>query len=175
VLHQAIKHLLEASIKNAAMFSNISWSSYLLFVAFVLIAWYLFVGLKFYSGELQAFASGKVSFFRYIKLTGSQTANIKRSKGNGTESDQPTPNVPPATDIEILSSRLTEAIASAAGKVYEREEFLFLLLLTLKEFPSFKETPFRSAIDELILSECEKYGIICPSADELQQLWIEVA
>src|SRR5690606_24414179 len=106
----------------AVMFTNISWSSYLLFVALVLVAWYLFVGLRFYFAELQALASGKLSLFRRILPTDAQPANIERPKGSGIESDQRTANVAPATEMEILSSRLTEAIASAADNGYGREE-----------------------------------------------------
>src|SRR5438128_1055173 len=98
------------------MFTNISWSAYLLFVVLLLAAWYLFVGVRYYFGELQALASGKASSFRRIVSTDEQSATIERSKNNGTESDQPATNVASAEEMETLSARLAEVIAKAANR-----------------------------------------------------------
>ncbi|MBA2562321.1 MAG: hypothetical protein H0V14_05295, partial [Chitinophagaceae bacterium] len=41
------------------MFTNISWSNYILEVTLLLAAWYLFVSMRFYSHDLQIFLARK--------------------------------------------------------------------------------------------------------------------
>ena len=69
---------------------------------------------------------------------------------------------------------LKDAISDAASKNYNKEEFTFLLQLTLKEYPALKGSPFQDAINNLIASECDKHSFIRLSAVELGMLWNEV-
>ena len=78
-------------------------------------------------------------------------------------------------EVENLTRKLKETIADASSKNYHREEFIFLLQLTLKEYPHLKGSPYQVAINNLIISECEKYGSLHLSAEEQVMLWKEVA
>ena len=159
------------------MFTDISWTTYLIFVVILLAAWYLVFGLRFYSSELQIFLSGK-------SKTTSQIANKKSLLSQ--EDDQAGENQKEFIDlskehtddlfekVETLSAKLKDAVSDASTKRYNKEEFSFLLQLTLKEYPELKGSVFQVLINNLIESECEKQGFIRLSAVELEMLWIEV-
>lgn len=159
------------------MFTNISWTTYLIFVVILLAAWYLVIGLRFYSSELQVFLSGK-------RKTASQIAN--KASRLIQQDDEVVENQKEFIDlskdqtddlfekVETLSAKLKDAVSDASTKKYNKEEFSFLLQLTLKEYPELKGSVFQVPINNLIESECEKQGFIRLSAVELEMLWIEV-
>ncbi len=41
------------------MLTNISWADYIAFISLLLIAYYLFIGIKFYSHDLKQLMAGK--------------------------------------------------------------------------------------------------------------------
>jgi len=45
--------------------------------------------------------------------------------------------------------------------------------MVLKEYPSVRYSPLRSSINELIVSECQKYGAVTLNEDEVELLWKE--
>ncbi len=142
-----------------------------------LIAWYLFIGIRFYSGDLQNLLARKGKINSQVdynefpdderKLSERSESNAERTKISETEDL--------FKEAEQLTAKLKEAIADASFKNYNKEEFTFLLQLTLKEYPNLKGSPFQVAINNLIISECEKYGLLHLSAEELESLWKEVA
>lgn len=77
--------------------------------------------------------------------------------------------------VEELTAGLEEAIAIAVNKEYNKEEFILSLQLLLKKYYFLKGSLFQETINNLIISECEKYGSIHLSAVELVLLWKEVA
>ena len=154
------------------MFTNISWASYILVVTLLLAVWYLVIGMRFYFNDLQNLLTRKrkpdlqlASDDTYL-TTGSEFTPEQTEASN-------TDNLFQA--VEMLTAKLKETIADASSKNYHKEEFNFLLQLTLKEYPHLKGSPFQMAINNLILSECEKYGSLHLSAEELVMLWKEVA
>ncbi len=162
------------------MFTNISWANYLFFTALLLTAWYIIIGLKFYFHDLRNIFTGK------IKLTfkRSPKPSSVKQREQITNSELPDFDDKPLLDMEEtdnllkvvdeLISKLKSAISNAVAKKYNKPEFVFLLQLTLKEYPTLKSSPFQEAINNLIASECEKYSFIHLSAVELMELWNEV-
>lgn len=163
------------------MFTHISWANYLFVAVLLLTAWYIIIGLKFYFHDLQNILTGK------IKLTFKRSpkpSSLKQSE-QITNSELPDFDDKPLLDMEEtdnllkvgdeLISKLKSAISDAVTKKYNKQEFIFLLQLTLKEYPTLKSSPFQSAINNLIASECEKHSFIPLSAVELMELWNEVA
>jgi len=159
------------------MFTNISWANYIFVVTLLLAAWYLFVGVKFYSNDLQIFLLRK----RKPNLLVGQD-EFQNDEGKVRQSSQFTNDQIETSETDILfqeveelATKLKEAIANASSKNYNREESIFLLHLTIKEYPHLKGSPFQVALNNLIISECERYGSIHLSAEELLMLWKEVA
>ncbi|UBM59585.1 hypothetical protein LAG90_02810 [Marinilongibacter aquaticus] len=157
------------------MFTQISWTDYLLAVSILLAIYYLFVGVRYFSGDLKDLLTGK------RKLT------LKTSPSPGFPEHPPLQNVTsennPATpneetddefaEVEHLIEKVKAMIADALGKQLVKEEFRQYLRLVLKEFPSVKTSVLRSSVNELIVSECEKQGIGAFNEEEVDALWSE--
>ncbi len=154
------------------MFTNISWASYILIVTLILVVWYMIIGIRFYFSYLQNL------FTRKRK----PTLHLDPDEAYSTTDDEFTLEQTKTLDsddlfseVEKLTTKLKEAIADASSKNYQKEEFIFLLLLILKEYSHLKGSPFQVAITNLIVSECEKHGSLHLSAEEQVMLWKEVA
>ena len=154
------------------MFTNISWVSYILVVTLLLAAWYLIIGMRFYFHDLQSLFTRKRK--PNLRLAPDETYSTTGSEFTPEQTETLDSDIL-FQEVEQLSTKLKEAIADASSKNYNREEFIFLLQLTLKEYPHLKGSIFQEALNNLIISECEKYGSIHLSAVELAMLWKEVA
>jgi hypothetical protein len=154
------------------MFTNISWASYILVVSLLLAAWYLIIGMRFYFHDLQNLLARKRK--PNLQLAPDETYSTTGSEfiSEQTEASD-ADNL--FHEVENLTAKLKETIADASSKNYHKEEFIFLLQLTLKEYPHLKGSPYQIAISNLIASECEKYGSLHLSAEEQVMLWKEVA
>lgn len=162
------------------MLSHISWTEYLLIILLLLVIWYVFIGLRFYSVELKDLLTGK----RKIELlTSKKTKEINsdnHSKSPKEEQDDKqlqeeaylTENPDnPFKEIEELVEKLKEAIADASHKKYIRQELFHYLQLIIKEYPGLKNSSYRPTINEFIVSECEKQGSIAMNEEEAEMLW----
>jgi hypothetical protein len=154
------------------MFTNISWTTCILVVILLLAVWYLFIGLRFYFNDLQNLLARKGK--RDVELTHDENYSTPNAEYT-SEQTEASDTDSLYHEVENLTRKLKETIADASSKNYHREEFIFLLQLTLKEYPHLKGSPYQVAINNLIISECEKYGSLHLSAEEQVMLWKEVA
>ena len=159
------------------MFTNISWTAYITFVAILLAAWYLIIGLRFYLSDLQILLSGKRKSNPQIE--GNEFRSVQQDEAISSGPEMSETFRKEQTDqlfeeVETLSAKIKDAVSDASTKNYNKEEFSFLLQLTLKEYPELKGSTFQVPINNLIISECEKQGFIRLSAVELEMLWVEV-
>lgn len=156
------------------MLTNISWTDYIIAVAIFLAAYYFFVGMRYFSADLKDLVSGKSNLKFMVVLPHDKVSeSIQPSEKNyGGES----PAFETTTDddfveVEHLIERLKSVIADASGKKLIPQELKQYLHLVLQEYPNIKNSPFRSSINELVASECEKYGAVTLSEDEVEHLW----
>ncbi|MBW8334473.1 MAG: hypothetical protein K0M40_20830 [Prolixibacteraceae bacterium] len=156
------------------MFTNISWTDYFIAVAILLTTYYLFVGLRYFSADLRDLVSGKSN----MKLMVGVSYDTVRENNQTPEKNYPgeSPALETTTDddfaeVEHLIGRLKNAIADASGRKLIPLEFKQYLHLVLQEYPNIKNSPLQSSINELIASECEKYGAVTLSEDEVELLW----
>lgn len=156
------------------MFKTVTWSTYFSYVALGCLAWYLFVAIRYYRYEIGAFA-------RRIHTPNSK-ATIPDAAGEPrsmpSDNGAPTTELPTANmeaDVASFASKLEEVVRESSAKGYGREEFFFLLQLTLKEFPVLDLPGCRPAVRSLIVSECDKAGYLVPESDELDKLWQQIA
>ncbi len=163
------------------MLTNISWTAYLIFVALFLSVWYIIICLRFYSSDILHFIATKTKANQSNAGDDRQPTEYQGTKATGFEEREniPTPSNEAQTDhlfneVEELSAKIKEAVADASSKDYNKEEFFFLLQVTLKAYPQLKGIPFQTAINNLIISECDKHGFIHPSSEELDRLWIGI-
>src|SRR5690606_9142261 len=75
------------------------------------------------------------------------------------------------TEVENLIERLKSVIADASRRKLIPQEFKQYLRLVVKEYPTVRYSPLRSSINELIISECQKYGVVTLNDEEAELLW----
>lgn len=155
------------------MFTNISWHDYLMGVSISLVIYYFIIGFRFYSVELKELLSGigKLRFSnqladseedQFIELSSDQGNQDYTSDHTGDEE---------FAEVEELIARLKETIQNTATKKCDPQEFKHYLHLLLLEYPTVKTSLFRSSVNEFIVSECEKYGSLTLTEQEIEMLW----
>ncbi len=166
------------------MFSSVSWTEYLAVIAFLLIVYYLFIGVKFYSFELLSIVKGKRA---QTKSKTNETFNDRvedtsiHCQSNQSElfpsNNRHVPQIEEVDEtfekVEEFTTRLKEVIEEAASTNSTKKEFILSLHTLLKNYHFLKVSPFLVAINNLIASECERHGFIHLSADERVMLWDE--
>lgn len=156
------------------MLKHISWSDYLLAVIVLLIIYYIFIGVKYFSCEIKALLSGKRKLaFKAALPTDSGQYSLDNDSDQSAEKGFEETADDTFTEVEHLIGRLKTVIADASQRKLIREELKQYLRLVLKEYPSIKYSPLRSSINELIRSECEKYRAVTLDEDEVELLWKE--
>lgn len=157
------------------MFTNISWQDYIIAVAITLTVYYVVIGLRYYSDELKALFSGKWRL--KFRRAGSGFDEDDLSLIPSHRDNQDYPFEPAGQDefaiVEELIGRLKETIATASKKKHVPQEFKHFLRLLLREYPAVRTSPFRDSVNELIVSECEKYGSVLLTEAEVNRLWNE--
>ena len=156
------------------MFTNISWTDYFVAVVLLLAIYYLFVGVRYFSADLKDLISGERNpNFRDVLPNDTSDESILSTEENypgESHAFEPTTDDDFA-EVEHLIERLKGVIADASGKKLISQEFRQYLHLVLREYPNIKNSPLRSSINELVASECEKYGAVILSEDEVEMLW----
>ena len=153
------------------MFTNISWGNYIVVVVLLATSWYLFVGLRFYFTELKDLATGEKKFpirsFPQVQSNADylETPNGIPSSLNETHTDQA------FQDVEDLVEKLKNLVADALQRKLPKKEFMYYLSMVLNEFQTVKNSPFRSSICELVVSECDKLERIHLTQQEVDVLW----
>lgn len=156
------------------MFTNISWTDYSIVIILLGSFYYLFIGLRYYPTELKELLSGKrklhfpIPAFKKNNATGcpASQSEVPQEQNSLINTSDETFN-----EVELLIAELKENIEMASKKQFFKQEFSYSLKVILKNYPQIQNSPFRSAIDELILSECEKHETITLSEDDIVRLW----
>lgn len=158
------------------MFTNISWSNYIVVVALLGASWYLFVGLRFYFNDIKEIAAGK----RKLLFPRFKRENYQRFPSSLNDPDftkLSSSNSPfeefdtTFDDVDILVEKLKNIITDAAQKKLLKEEFILSLKSLLDDYPSIKNSPFSSSVSELIVSECDKLEYTILNHNEAEALW----
>lgn len=167
------------------MLNNISWANYLSTIVFLLLVYYSIVGWKFYPQEIKEWLSGKRRFsFRpassipTVQDDKELNSDVPPVQAELFASDKKyVPAFEEEDDIvekvKELTFSLKEAIAEAVENNYIKVEFFYSLQRLLKRYSFLKDSPALVPINNLIASECEKYGYIQLSAEERMMLWNE--
>ena len=157
------------------MLTNISWTDYIIAVAILLTTYYFFVGMRYFSAGLKDLVTGKreLKFRAVIPDDTDESESIQpiEKNYNGESPAFETTTDDDFAEVEHLIERLKSVIADASGKKLIPQELKQYLHLVLQEYPNIKNSPFRTSINELVASECEKYGAVTLSEDEVELLW----
>jgi len=154
------------------MFTNISWADYLTGTAVLSGIYYGYVGLRYYTADLKELLSGKRKFnVKAAPLHSYDTDNAETGTPYPGETYTKASDDDEFAEVEHLIGRLNTVIADASKKEARPQEFKQYLHLVLNEYPNVKNSPLRSSVNELIVSECEKYGAVTLTEDEVDLLW----
>lgn len=156
------------------MFTNISWSNYLVVVSITIVIYYVFVVTLYYRTNLKDLLSGRRRKFfepaalkRPVIENNLSTGNIQQhqttASGETTDGD--------FAEAEQLAERLKTVIADASSRAIIPQEFRQYLHMILKEYPSIQTSALRPAINEMIVSECKRYGTVTLREEEVDALW----
>lgn len=149
------------------MLSNISWSNYAVTVVVLLVFWYLFFILKFYSGYLKELLSGKrkLNLFKTRSIT-----EQNQFKDLFSEFKEPFDTL---EDARELSSRLEKAVEESSQTDISGAVFKNYIKCILEEYPYVKNSGLREKINSLMVSECEKHPQLLLTYPEMDGLWDE--
>jgi hypothetical protein len=157
------------------MLKNISWTDYITAILIASFFYYLFVGLRHYSVEIRDLLSGKrnLKFNSFLSRRDNQyNEDIEQSQQEEMAGFENTPDYE-FDEMEHLIERIKSVIADASRRKLIPMEFKQYLSMVLREYPSVRYSPIRPSVNELILSECHKYGTVTLNEDELDLLWKE--
>lgn len=159
------------------LLNNISWGTYLETFAFIAVAYYAYIGWKYYRPEIRQLIN---------RLTGhkhERNALPTALQYQAEETLQPeTTHTELSTDYEqtgspfqgstrSLANRLTECIDQAADEPYAPATLTSQLKKILNDYPDIAATTDREAINALVANECEKTGTALLSESEVDTWW----
>ncbi|MCD0472497.1 hypothetical protein [Flavobacterium sp. JAS] len=155
------------------MFTNISWSNYIIAVTVLLMIWYLVMGFKYYYFELLQIISGKqqIKFLNFRKTK-------KRITYNSTGDDNLKANFfssfDTLEDAEELSEHIVKAIKESFERNLSKEEFQNYLRLLLAEYPFVKISSLRENINKILVSESAMHPNLLLTYEVADSLWEEI-
>ena len=156
------------------MFTNISWTDYFITVTILLAIYYLFVGIRYYAGDIKDLVSGKRKLNLKAVLPYNSKGEYPSTIGeniHASETSFEETTDKEFTEVEHLIERLKALIADASHRKMIPQEFKQYLSLVLKEYPTVKNSSLRASVNELIVSECEIYGTVTLTEDEMDLVW----
>ncbi len=162
-------------LNEKAMFTNISWSNYIIAVSVLLLIWYLYLIFQYYNWELKQIISGK----QKINLLNFRGKNKKEFISSSLEESVLEPAIflsqsdpfDTLDDTHELSERLLKAISESVERNLSREEFQNYLIILLDEYPFVRVSTLRDKINQLIVSESERYPNLHLTYTQTDRLW----
>jgi hypothetical protein len=158
------------------LLNPISWSAYLEILTVLAIAYYAFIGWKYYRHEIKALLariSGRKEDDRSLPAALQYTVEAEPStrhqhdpEPGGTVHDEP-----PTGARKKLRESLTACISLAGNELYAPEALIPKLRKILHGYPDIAATPERGEINALIVRECEKTGTALLSESDVDLWW----
>src|SRR5690606_1945147 len=119
-----------------------SWTEYFMAIGLLLVIYYLLIGLRYHTNDLKRLLSGeRRASDLNVDDFGNDTDNAA-SENEGSDEFE---------EVESLIERLRSVIADAAQRKLVYEEFRHYLRLLFKEYPSIRQAPIRSSVNELVV------------------------
>ena len=131
------------------MFTEISWGSYITIVAVLITGYYLFVGFRYYQGDLLQLLSGK-------KMSPDNRASFTEIKKNRKENLQEAIEKPNLFQLaQSVSDEIQAFLHEGARNKLNGGEVMKGLHHLLGKYPDLKNSSFSEIIENLIINECE--------------------
>jgi len=163
------------------MLVSITWSEYGVIILAALVVYYTVLVILYFKNEVLSLRFKKEQHKNNLSSEGNELYQADKELNsfsqNKIDDDISLVQETDETFQQVveLTASLKDAIAMAVDNEYVKEEFILSIQLLLKKYHFLKGSLFEEAINDLIISECEKYRSIHLSAKELVMLWKEVA
>jgi len=151
------------------MLENISWSDYFIGVAIFLALYYLAIGVLYFSGDLKRLFSQKQGL--RPKAITNEEPNVAEEDNKRELSPLENTTRNEFAEVEELIERVKELIINASGRETDNTELKQGIHNVLKKYTSLKYSPLRTSVNELIISECQKYGLAALKEEDAEGLW----
>jgi len=154
-----------------------TWTTYFEIAVIALIAYYLFIGLYFYSGKWLEFINGKL--LRTNQQRQQDTDQPVAEEYVGEEPGQAlgvpgnSPHNPDIQETELLISRIKATIDETPRGPHSQQKVIIKLRTLFLDFPDVKTSPYREAINELTASQCKESGTALVTVAEVDSWWNE--
>jgi hypothetical protein len=157
------------------MLNHLSWASYWEAVIALLVMYYLFVGIRFYSADIKELLGNPV----LRNSAGGLPHQLVYPEQAPPDHGQPEEvsyidDHYPDEDIlqaDELTLSVKALIATASGKSYAPDQLVPQLKAVFKKHSVLTNSPYRPAINELVASECERTGVAELTEDEVDEWW----
>ncbi|HVB02791.1 MAG TPA: hypothetical protein VNE41_03635 [Chitinophagaceae bacterium] len=160
------------------MLKGITWGEYLAVMSALLAGYYLIVGLLYYAPKLGSRLQGLDRMIRPKDMdlgTKKILPVVKDKTEAGPDRGITAPGNSTGQELVDLSYQLStvvlEVISRAAACHFPRQELIMALQSRMGQYQILAGTEFRTAIDHLIKSQCERICSICLNEGEINMLW----
>lgn len=156
--------------------NQLSWTSYFETIILLLVLYYAFIGFRFYAGDIrQLFKRSALPAAANQRMPDQLLFNSDEAAGGSLPEEVSYMYAShPDTDIretDELIATLKDCIKVASGKAYAPAALVLQLGAAFKRYPALKTSPHRHAINELVVTECERTGVAELTGDEVDQWW----
>ncbi len=162
-------------INENAMLNSITWNSYIITVIALLILWYLFVGLRYYSFEIKEILQGKkkIDFLHLRKKPiNDPFQSFDQEKTNHSNLNEAfDESFATLDEVKELSARLTSAVSESADLKRSNLEFKNYIRLIFSDYPYVKISSLRSNVNILLALDSEKHPELLLTSSEADELW----
>lgn len=131
------------------MFTQVSWDKYIIAVLLLSAVYYLFIGYRYYRGDLLQLISGK-------KVTANHVMEA-------FDMNNPL--------MESFSDAIEAFMYEAGKNKLDKKNIMQSLPLLFKKYPASNDTALRESVQNLIINKCKSYCSIHLSDEELSALW----
>jgi hypothetical protein len=152
------------------MLHHITWHQYLTASFVIAVVYYLWIIIRCYQSELRKLAGHLKNLHDNNALAGILKYQEPEAQVAAAGQNLPPEAFPAGT--EDITAQLKAVIQAASGKPYAPAALMPLLKKTLQAFPDISASPYRQAINELVVQECEKTGTALLTEDEVDQWWV---
>jgi hypothetical protein len=156
------------------MLNHYSWTNYFEAVTLLLVIYYLFIGIRFYSDDIRAFFSQPNATAPEVLPEPSVNEEPISLQTEVNNQDQYIQDNYTDNDIRETDDLIAEAkslINAASQKAYGPESLITRLRELFTKYTSLNTSPHRPAINEMIVSECERTGVAELTEDEVDEWW----
>jgi hypothetical protein len=165
------------------MLHQISWTTYFESLIVLLAIYYAATGFKFYGRDISVFIQTRI--LKNSPQSRSQIPFFAQEPFADTEEEFEAsfPETGPVafeenyyeapddsiTERETIIARIKAAINETASRPYNPPALTSKIKAIFMDYPSVKNSPYRDAINELIVTECERTGTALLTEDEVDR------